>query len=90
MPLALTEPEILKIASALVGALALAVTTLWWRSERAHERRHAWSVKLIGDLLALLERRRVTDAEIVSALRGLAREPAEPEKSAKLAKEKAR
>jgi len=37
----LTESEILKIASAIVGALALAVTTLWWRSERAHERRHA-------------------------------------------------
>jgi len=47
-------------------------------------------VKLIGDLLALLERRRVTDAEIVSALRGLAREPAEPEKPAEPVKEEAR
>jgi hypothetical protein len=83
MPLALSEPEILKIASAIVGALALAVTTLFWRSERAHERRHAWTVRLIQDLLALLERRRVTDAEIAAALRGLAREPADPEKPEK-------
>ena len=71
MHLALTDPEVIKLGTLIVGALAAAVSALWWRSERAHERHHKWSENTIETLLAQLERRRETDHEVAATLRGI-------------------